>query len=91
MQNVRAQPRATPGAAAYALYLGYLRGGRNLALFSTEYARLLDCNQERMLELAADAARRGWLVFKQIGAIVDVQFPNLITREEMEWLRESPE
>lgn len=89
--KARAQAQATPGATAYALYLGYLRGGRNLALFSTEYARLLDCSQERMLELAAEAARRGWIVFKQIGSIVDVQFPNLITREEMEWLREIPE
>lgn len=87
--KVRSQALATPASAAYALYLGSLRGERNLALFTTEYAKLLDCSQERVLELASEAARRGWIIMKQIGNVVEVQFPNLISSEEKEWLRES--
>lgn len=84
----RSQAQATPGAAVYALYLGYLRGTRNLALFTTEYARLLDCSPERTLELAGEATRRGWIVLKEIGTVVDVQFPDLLTPDERECLRE---
>ncbi len=88
VRKVRTRANPTPGAVSYALLLGYLTGARGESLFQTEYAKLLDCSFERALSLAEDASRRGWIVFKRVGDVIEVVFPNLITAEEMEWVRE---
>lgn len=88
IRKVRTRANPTPGAVSYALLLGYLTGARGESLFQTEYAKLLDCSFERALSLAEDASRRGWIVFKRVGDVIEVVFPNLITSEEMEWVRE---
>ncbi|MDX2030914.1 MAG: hypothetical protein SF339_09615 [Blastocatellia bacterium] len=79
IKKVRAKALATPGSAAYALFLGYLRGDRGEGLLTTEYARLLDCSPDRVIELAEDASRRGWIVFKRVGNVIEVLFNNLLT------------
>lgn len=88
VRKVRTRANPTPGAVSYALLLGYLTGARGESLFQTEYIKLLDCSFERALSLAEDASRRGWIVFKRVGDVIEVVFPNLITAEEMEWVRE---
>jgi hypothetical protein len=87
-KKIRSRAKATPGSVAYALFLGYLNGARGEALFTTEYARLLDCQKERAIELAEAASRSGWIVFKRIGNVVEVRFPNLLAAQEGEWIRE---
>lgn len=84
--RIRANP--TVGSVSYALLLGYLAGSRGQALFQTEYFKLLDCAFNQAIELAEAASRKGWIVFKRVGDVIEVLFPNLITQEEMEWLRE---
>jgi len=86
--KMRSRAEATPGAVAYALLLGYLSGSRGESLFATEYARLLDCSFVRSIELAEEASRRGWIVFKRVGTVIEALFPNLLTEREMEWIRE---
>ena len=86
--KIRSRAEATPGAVAYALLFGYLTGSRGESLFATEYARLLDCSTVRSIELAEEASRRGWIVFKRVGTVIEVLFPNLLTEQEMEWIRE---
>lgn len=88
IRKIRGRTPPTPGAVAYALFLGYLAGARGTSLFQTEYAKLLDCSSERAMDLAEDASRRGWIVFKRIGDVMEVLFPNLLTAQEMEWIRE---
>jgi len=88
VKKIRTRASASPGSVAYALLLGYVSGARGESLFQTEYIKLLDCSFERALSLAEDASRRGWIVFKRVGDVVEVVFPNLITQEEMEWVRE---
>ena len=88
VKKVRSWAIPTSWAAAYALFLGYLDGSRGGALFTTEYTRLLDCPPQRIVELAEDASRRGWIVFNRIGDVMEVVFPNLLTSREMEWIRE---
>jgi len=88
VKKVRSRAESTPGAASYALLLGYLAGARGEFLFKTEYAKLLDCSMEHATELAEDASRRGWIVFKRLGNVMEVLFPNLLTTREMEWVRE---
>lgn len=85
-QRDRATP--SPGSVSYALLLGFLTGARGKSLFNTEYIKLLDCSFEKAIELAEEAARKGWLVYKRIGDVIEVLFPNLITQEEMEKIYE---
>jgi hypothetical protein len=87
-RKVRSHPTATAGAVAYALLLGYVSGHRGEHIFSSEYIALLDCSQEQALTLAEDASRRGWIVLKRIGQVIEVQFPALLTTEDLEHLRE---
>ena len=73
---------------AYALFLGYLLGGRGQALFENEYAAFLDCSKLQAMDLTAEASSRGWLVFKRAGEVVEVLFPNLMSASELEALSE---
>ena len=62
VKKIRSQPKATPGSVSYALLLGYLNGIRGESIFKTEYAGLLDCSFERSVELATEAAGKGWII-----------------------------
>jgi len=88
LKKSRAQAKATAGSTAYALFLGYLLGERGQSLFSTDYAKLLDCSFEKAVECAETASRKGWIVFKRVSNVIEVLFPSLLTRQEMEWIRE---
>lgn len=87
-RKVRSCANPTAGSVSYALLLGYLAGSRGQALFQTEYIRVLDCTFDKAIELAEEASRKGWILFKRVGDVIEVLFPNLINQEEMEWLRE---
>lgn len=83
-KKIRAQAKATAGSVAYALFLSYLSGARGEYLFQSDYAKILDCSFERILELAEEAARRGWLILKRVSNVIEVSFPNLIQPSELE-------
>ena len=87
-RKVRSRANPSAGSVSYALLLGYLTGVRGQALFQTEYAKLLDCTFDTAVELAEEASRKGWIVLKRVGDVIEVLFPNLINQKEMEWLRE---
>ena len=88
VKKVRTKAKATPGAASLALLLGYLSGVRGESLFQTEYVKLLDCSMEESIELSVEASRKGWIVLKRLGTVIEVLFPNLLSQQEMEWIRE---
>jgi hypothetical protein len=88
VKKVRSRAKATSGSTAYALLLSYLEGTRGEALFSSEYTKLLDCSSERAIELAEEASRRGWIVMKRVGRVIEVLFPYLLTEQEKEWIGE---
>ncbi|HUS75001.1 MAG TPA: hypothetical protein VMY43_03235 [Methanothrix sp.] len=85
-KKMRSKAKATPGSVAYALFLGHLTGIRGESLFTSEYAALLDCTADQAMELAEDASRRGWIIFKRVGNVVEVQFPKILTAQEREWI-----
>jgi hypothetical protein len=85
--KIRCQANPTPGNAAYAVFLGHLAGLRGLSLFSSPYAKLLDCGPDRSLELAQQAGQKGWLSINHIGDVFEVSFPNLLPRIDREWLQ----
>lgn len=88
IQKIRMRVKPTSGAVAYALLLGYIVGARGQSLFDTEFARLLDCSKSRAFGLAEDASRKGWIVLKRVGDVIEAQFPKLINNQEQEWLRD---
>ena len=88
VKKIRSRPKATCGSMAYALLLGYLKGARGESLLRTDFTGLLDSPFEYLSELATEAARKGWIVYKRLGDVIEVDFPNLLTDHEMEWLRE---
>ncbi len=88
VRKFRSKAKATPGSTAYALFLGFLRGERAESLFRTDFTKLLDCSFDKVLELAETASRRGWIVLKRVGNVIEVLFPSLLTQQEMEWIRE---
>lgn len=88
VRKVRSRANPTAGSVSYALLLGYLTGVRGQALFQTEYTKLLDCTFDKAIELTEEASRKGWIVCKRVGNVIEVLFPNLINQEELEWLRE---
>ncbi|MGK5095510.1 hypothetical protein WDW89_26300 [Deltaproteobacteria bacterium TL4] len=87
-RKIRSVANPTDGSVSYALLLGYLAGFRGESLFQTEYTQLLDCPFNRLLELTEDASRKGWLIFKRVGNVMEVLFPNLLTPQEREWIHE---
>ena len=88
VKKVRSRATATPGSTAYALLLGFLAGERGEALFKTDCAKVLDCSFEKAVEFAETASRKGWIVFKRVGKVIEVLFPALLTEQEAEWIRE---
>ena len=88
VRKVRMRPVATPGSASFALLLGYVSGRRGESLFQSNFTRMLDCSFEKTIELAEDASRRGWISLKRVGHVIEAHFPNLITAQEMESIRE---
>ena len=86
--RMRERARPTPAATAYALALGYLEGRRGTLLFSSLWAQLLDVSEEDLRELAQVASANGWLLYRGIGDVVEIRFPDLWTAEERELLHE---
>lgn len=85
--KARSRVVATEGSVTYALFLGYLLGSRGKALFSTEFMHLLDSPVEDCIELAENASCRGWLSFKRLEDVMEAQFPKVLTKELIHFLR----
>lgn len=84
--KTRTLAHATPATVAFSLLLGYVDGKRGIGLFESFWARLLDRSRNDLLNLATAAARLGMIDFKQVGHIVEVSFPRLLTDEERQML-----
>ena len=80
--KTRTRAHATPGAAAYALSLGFMEGQRGALLLSTLWTRLLDRSADEVLDLVQQAARRGWVEYRAAGDVVDLRVDPLFTEAE---------
>ena len=79
----RSKPVATAGSLSYALLLGYLGGERGKSLFETEYVKLMDLPFHEAVNLAMEASWKGWIVFKMIGDVIEVLFPEHVSADEI--------
>lgn len=84
----RTEPDVRPVNVVFALFLGYLQGATGNRLFTSEWVRLLCCRQDRLLELARQASYSGMINFKHSSEVVEVTFPNYLSKEEESWLHE---
>ncbi|MBI2566517.1 MAG: hypothetical protein HYV63_05750 [Candidatus Schekmanbacteria bacterium] len=87
-EKSRARPKPTPGSTAYALFLAYLEGRRAQRLFDSPWGRILDAPEAHLMDLAAAAGRRGWIDHLRAGGVIELRFPNLLSREELELIHE---
>jgi hypothetical protein len=85
-KKYRTEPEVHPVNVVFALFLGYLQGATGIRLFTTEWAQLLGCRQEKLLELARQASYSGLVTFKHSSEVVEVTFPDYLTKEEETWL-----
>ena len=76
-KKVRTSVTAYPAAIAYAAYLGYLAGGRGLAVLDNPWSQILEITPGRSLEALRDAHMQGLLDLLVAGNVVDVSFPML--------------
>lgn len=74
----------TPAAVTMALFLGYLQGLRGAGLFQTIWCEVLDSTPETLSSLAARASAAGLLRFRQSGDVIEIGFPDLLTKAEDE-------
>lgn len=84
----RAEPEVRPVNVAFALLLGYLQGASGNRLFTTEWTGVLNCRHERLLELARQASYSGFIDFKHSSEVVEITFPNYLSKDEELMLHE---
>lgn len=78
----RSEPSIRAVNVAFALVMGYLQGVSGNRLFSTEWMQMLECRSERLIDLARMASHSGLITFKHSSEVIEVGFPDLLTREE---------
>lgn len=80
----RQRIRATPASVTFALLLGYLQGLRGTALWRTSWCEVLDSTPESLSSVASRASLAGLLRFRQSGEVIEISFPELLTKQETE-------
>jgi hypothetical protein len=75
--KIRSQAQVSAASVAYALYIGNLLGLRGPLLLESEYVKMLDASRETVISLAEEASAKGWMIFKRIGDVIEVNFPQL--------------
>jgi len=88
IKKIRTRLEATSASVSYALLIGYIQGLRGEMLLNSEYMKLLECSFEQAVGLAVEASQKGWMIFKKVGNVIEVSFPNILTKKDMEELRE---
>ena len=77
-RRARRRVTATPGGTTVALLLATLGGAGGKALLDTNWVRLLDAPDERVLAEARVAAERGWLEYRHAGDVLEITFRRLL-------------
>ncbi len=84
----KSTPHVSAANTAYALLLGFLCGVRGPLLFHTLWTDLIEAPEYRLHELARQASSWGWLTYRSVGTIVEINFSCLLTSQERNALGE---
>ncbi len=87
-KKYRDEPIVRPANVVFALFAAYLQGATGNRLFISEWLKVLERREEELLELALFASHAGLISFKHASEIIEVGFPNYLTKEEGAWLHE---
>lgn len=71
VKKIRVRARASPAAAAYAVFLAHLSGFSGEALLDSGWLRLLDCGREDLVELLRRAAASGLVRVRAVGHVFE--------------------
>jgi len=83
-KKVRTQPCVTPGNMAFAAVLGTFQGARGELLLDTPWVGMFGKSRSELYALAHTASMRGWLTYRNLGAVIDLQAAPLLTADERE-------
>lgn len=84
VQKIRSRPEVTPATVTLCLLLASVQGRRGQRLFTSEVVRLLDRPLSEVTGLARIASKQGLLSYRQLGSVVEISFPELLTPLEQE-------
>jgi hypothetical protein len=76
--------KSTPTLVTMSLFLGYLQGLRGPSLLRTNWCDVLDSTPEALSNMAVRSSMAGFMRFRQAGEVVEINFPDLLTRQELE-------
>lgn len=79
----------TPLTVAYALLIGHLLGDSGNRAFQTLWTQVLDCSWTELFARAIGANRLGVIKLKQSGDVTQLDFPDLISKQEALVMNES--
>ena len=83
-KKVRTQPCVTPANVAFAAVPGTFQGARGEMLLDTPWIGMFGKSRPELFALAHTASMRGWLAYRNLGAVVDLQATPLLTAEDQE-------
>src|SRR5699024_1641058 len=87
-KKYREKPIVRPANVVFALFAAYLQGATGNRLFISEWLKVLERREEELIEFAVFSSHAGLIVFKHASEIIEVGFPNYLTKEEEAWLHE---
>jgi hypothetical protein len=85
----RRRVQAGTGPVILSLFLGFLQGRRGPGVLNTLWTRTLDTSPERLQAMASTASLSGLIRFRVAGDVMEIGFPDFLTRSELEVLHES--
>ena len=83
VKKIRTFVEPTPGAVAFALFLGDQDDLRGMNLLSSPYTHLLDTGKERIIDLAEIASAKGWMIWRRLQDVVEVDFPKILIQKDL--------
>jgi len=76
--------KPTPTSVSMSIFLGYIQGLRGPLLLRTNWCEVLDSTPQILSTIAMRASLAGFMRFRQAGDVVEINFPDMLTRQESE-------
>jgi len=83
-KKIRAYPKASYGAACYAIFAGWLYGKRGSLLLDSEFSGLLQSNPEEIIDHLRNGSLSGWLKLRSGGGVTEIDFSKLLSENELQ-------
>lgn len=80
VKSIRSKTQPGYLVVAFALLLSYLHGDRGDYILASKWAKALDLSEERLRELAFEAAKRDLLSYQFSGEVTTISFQNLLNK-----------